>query len=76
MIALEFFMNVLLAPVSFMVIFLVQLKIISMLRSHTNLFMYYGKQIEELRKIVSSQQIARKPDVSSDDTGLYEVLSE
>lgn len=71
---LEFFMNVLLAPISFLVIFLVQLKIISMLRSSLNLSMHYGKQIEDIRKIVSHQP--KRMEISSEDTGLYEVLSD
>ncbi len=71
---LERFMNVL-TPVAFVVVFLVQLKIISMLRSHTSLIMFYGKQIEELRKMASGGTQARKlPDISPDEPGLYEVL--
>ncbi len=66
-----------LMPVSFLIIFLVQLKIMRLLRAHTELIMYYGKQIEEVRKVAGSvAQSSRRPAISKEDTGLYEVLNE
>ena len=38
------------APVFFVVVFVVQLKIIRALRSHTSLLLFYGKQIEKVVK--------------------------
>lgn len=61
---------------SFVILFLVQLKIISMVRSTTNMLLFYGKQIEEIRKIIAGGPQTRRVEVSSEDTGLYEVLSE
>ena len=61
----------------FLLIFIVQLKIIRTLHSHTSMIMYYGKQIEELRKIVSGGLNARRqPEISRDEAGLYEVLDD
>jgi len=71
---LEKFMNVALAPMAFVLIFITQLKVMSMLRANRDLIMFYGKQMEELRKMASHQP--RRPRISSEDTGLYEVLSE
>ena len=65
------------APIFFVVILIVQLKIIRTLRSHTSMIMYYGKQIEELRKIVAGGGSSRRqPEISSDEPGLYEVLGD
>lgn len=63
-------------PVSFVVVFIVQLKMLSLLRSQMNLLMFYGKQIEEIRKMVGGQQSRRLPEVPADEAGLYEVLRE
>jgi len=61
----------------FLLIFIVQLKIIRTLQSHTSMIMYYGKQIEELRKIVSAGSGPRRqPELSTDESGLYEVLGD
>ena len=67
-----------LTPFCFLVILMVQLKIIRTLRAHTGLIMFYGKQIEEVRKIVGGlgQTQARRPEIGKEDTGLYEVLNE
>ena len=73
---LNFFMTNLLMPISFLVIFFVQLKIIRTLRTHTDLMMFYGKQIEEMRKIVAGLNQTRRPEISTEDTGLYEVLND
>ena len=65
------------APIFFLVILVVQLKIIRTLRSHTTMIMYYGKQIEDLRKMVSATSRTRaQDDISPDEPGLYEVLGE
>jgi hypothetical protein len=75
--ALQFFMNYLLVPVCFLIVFLVQLKIIRDIRTQTGLVMFYGKQIEELRKMFSGgAQSRRLPDIPPDETGLYDVLKE
>ena len=75
--ALKFFMDYLLVPVGFLVVFLVQLKIIRDIRSQTGLLMFYGKQIEEIRKMLSGGgQSRRLPDIPPDETGLYDVLKE
>jgi len=64
-------------PVFFLVILIVQLKIIRTLRSHTSMIMYYGKQIEDLRKMVSATSKTRaQGDISPDEPGLYEVLGD
>lgn len=61
----------------FVVLFIVQLKIIGTLRSHTKMIMFYGRQIEEMRKMLAEgARIRRASDVSTDETGLYEVLNE
>ena len=74
---LSFFMSYLLVPVCFLIIFLVQLKIIRDIRSQTSLLMFYGKQIEEIRKMLSGGGSARRlPDIPPDETGLYDVLKE
>lgn len=65
-----------LAPVAFAILLVVQLKMLSLLRSQLNLLMFYGKQIEEIRKMVGGQQSRRLPEVPSDESGLYEVLRE
>ena len=65
------------APIFFVVILVVQLKIISMLRSHMRLIIYYGKQIEELRKIMTAgSKPHRQPEATPDEHGLYEVLQD
>ena len=70
-------MTNLLAPVCFLVVFLVQLKIIRDIRSQTGLVMFYGKQIEEIRKMFSGGAPSRRlPDIPPDETGLYDVLKE
>ena len=75
--SLEFFMHYLLVPVGFLVVLLVQLKIIRDIRSQTGLLMFYGKQIEEIRKMLSGGgQSRRLPDIPPDETGLYDVLKE
>ena len=74
---LDFFMHVLLMPVSFLVVFVVQLKIIRTLGDQSRLIMFYGKQIEEIRKMVAAPGYGRaRPEVPPDDMGLYEVLNE
>jgi hypothetical protein len=72
---LDIFMSVLLVPIGFLILFTAQLKILSMLRTQQSLLFYYGKQIEEIRKIVAGGG-GKRPDISPDDTGLYDVLSE
>jgi len=72
---LDVFMSVLLVPIGFLILFLAQLKIVSMLRSHQTLLLYYGRQIEEIRKIVAGAG-PRHAEISAEDTGLYDVLSE
>ena len=64
--------------ICFLVMLIVQLKIIRTLRSHTSLIMFYGKQIEDMRKsMASGGGVARRlPEVSPDDHGLYEVLND
>jgi hypothetical protein len=48
-----------------------------MLRAHTDMLMYYGRQIEDVRKMAAGLQSAqRKPEIPDDDAGLYEVLNE
>ena len=42
----KFFMDYLLVPVCFLIVLLVQLKIIRDIRTQTGLVMFYGKQIE------------------------------
>ncbi len=65
------------APIFFIVILIVQLKIIRTLRSHTSMIMYYGKQIEELRKIVTGgTSPPRQAEIAPDEPGLYEVLGD
>jgi hypothetical protein len=75
--SLRFFMDYLLVPVGFLIVLLVQLKIIRDIRSQTGLIMFYGKQIEEIRKMLSGGGQARRlPDIPPDETGLYDVLKE
>ena len=61
---------------SFIVLFIVQLKMMSILRSHLGLIMFYGKQIEEIRKMLAGGGAKRLPEVAQDESGLYEVLRE
>jgi hypothetical protein len=72
------YINPILTSLSFLVIFLVQLKIIRAFRSETNLIIFYGKQVEELRKMLSANPpMPRKPpEVQADETGLYDVLKD
>jgi hypothetical protein len=68
-----------LMPVCFLILFMVMLKIMRVMRSQTELIMFYGKQVEDMRKIVAGLQPTpqrNKPVVSDDDMGLYEVLNE
>lgn len=67
-------MNVGLTPIAFVIIFLVMLRLMRIVSTNRDLIMFYGKQIEELRKIAAHQP--KRPQASSEDTGLYEVLSE
>jgi hypothetical protein len=74
---LKFFTDYLLVPVSFLVVLLVQLKIIRDIRTQTGLVMFYGKQIEEIRKMFANGGPSRRlPDIPPDETGLYDVLKE
>ncbi len=75
--SLKFFMDYLLVPVGFLIVLLVQLKIVRDIRSQTSLVMFYGKQIEEIRKMFAGGGPARRlPDIPPDETGLYDVLKE
>ena len=62
----------------FVVLFIVQLKIVRTLNAHTNLIMFYGKQIEEIKKGISAAQVTRQRRVaaSGEEHGLYEVLND
>ena len=65
------------SPVCFIVVLIVQLKIIRTLRSQQNLIIFYGKQIEEIRKMAAAGGYSRRlPEVPPDEAGLYEVLKE
>ena len=59
---------------SFIILFIVQLKMMSVLRSHLSLIMFYGKQIEEIRKMLAGGGAKRLPEIAHDESGLYEVL--
>ncbi|MGO8704564.1 MAG: hypothetical protein ACLQVA_12155 [Candidatus Brocadiia bacterium] len=74
----KFFMDYLLVPVCFLIVLLVQLKIIRDIRTQTGLVMFYGKQIEEIRKMFAGGAAAgrRLPDIPPEETGLYDVLKE
>ena len=75
--SLAYFIDHLVSPICFLVILMVQLKIIRALRSEMNLIIFYGKQIEELRKMAAGGGAPRRlPEVPPDETGLYEVLKE
>jgi hypothetical protein len=75
--ACQFFMGYLLVPVCFLIVFLVQLKIIRDIRTLTGLVMFYGKQIEEVRKMFAGGGSSRRlPEIPPDETGLYDVLKE
>ena len=75
--SLKFFMGYLLVPVGFLIVLLVQLKIIRDIRSQTGLIMFYGKQIEEIRKMLAVGGPPRRlPEIPPDETGLYDVLKE
>jgi len=66
-----------LSLICFLVILIVQLKILRSLRSLLSLTMFYGKQIEEVRKIASGGATGRpSTEVPPGETGLYEVLKE
>ena len=71
---IEQLMNVGLTPIAFIITFIIQLRVMRMISANRDLIMFYGKQIEELRKISAHQP--QRPQASSEDTGLYEVLSE
>lgn len=71
---IEQFMNMGLTPLAFVMIFVILLKVMRMIRTNRDLIMFYGKQVDELRKMMAHQP--KRPQVSADDTGLYEVLSE
>jgi len=74
---LKLFQDYLMVPVSFLIILLVQLKIIRDIRTQTGLVMFYGKQIEEIRKMFATGGPSRRlPDIPPDETGLYDVLKE
>lgn len=59
---------------SFIILFIVQLKMVSLLRSLTSMMMFYGKQIEEIRKMLAGGGAKRLPDISHEESGLYEVM--
>lgn len=66
-----------LSLICFLVILIVQLKIVRSLQALLSLMMYYGKQIEETRKMASGASYARPgSEVPPGETGLYEVLKE
>jgi len=74
---LTFFMSYLLVPVCFLVVLVVQLKIIRDIRTQSGLIMFYGKQIEEIRKMFAGGNPSRRlPEIPPDETGLYDVLKE
>lgn len=63
--------------ICFLVVLIVQLKILRSLRTIISLHMYYGKQIEETRKIALGAGPGKyATDVPPHETGLYEVLKE
>jgi hypothetical protein len=66
-----------LSLICFLVVLIVQLKIVRSLRTIISLLMYYGKQIEETRKIaLGAGPNKYATDVPPHETGLYEVLKE
>lgn len=69
--------DLLMIMLSFVLLLIVQLKIIRMLRAHTSMMMFYGRQIEEIRKAVAEGAPTRRAaDVSPEEAGLYEALKE
>ncbi len=64
-------------PIFFLITLIVLLKLIRSANSHSSLLMYFGKQIEQIRKIVGSDyQKVRGSEVSESDKGIYEILME
>ncbi len=64
-------------PVFFLILLVVLLKLVRSANSHASLLMYYGKQIEQIRKIVGSDyQKTKETGVSVSDKGIYEILME
>lgn len=63
--------------IGFVVVLIVQLKIMRSLQTIISLLMFYGKQIEETRKAAVGGVTTRyATDVPPNETGLYEVLKE
>ena len=64
-------------PVFFLIILVVLLKLVRSANSHSSLLMYYGKQIELIRKIVGSDyKRAKETGISENEKGIYEILME
>ena len=69
--------NIVAEPVFFLILLVVLLKLVRSANSHSSLIMYYGKQIEQIRKIVGSDyQKAKETGVSESEKGIYEILME
>ena len=74
---MKFFMEYFPLMLCFLVMFIVQLKILRLLASHTSMIMYYGRQIEELRKMMAGmEKTESKSEKPDGESGLYEVLGD
>ena len=71
-------LGIVLPLIIFLVLLIVQLKIVRTLNAHTSLIMFYGKQIEEIKKGISAgpARQRRTPEAAAEDHGLYEVLND
>ncbi len=71
-------LNILALPVSAVIVLMAMLKILRVVSTVNSLLLYYGKQIEEIRRIVSSSRGAPKaPDEATDSArGMFEILME
>ena len=68
-------MDRLLVPVCFLIVLVVQLKIMRDIRTQTGLVMFYGKQTSKKsgRCFRAATRRRRLPDIPPDETGLYNV---
>lgn len=71
-------LQILALPVSAVIVLMAMLKIIRVVNTVNSLLLYYGKQIEEIRRIVGSSPSAPKPPEGENEgaRGMFEILME
>ena len=71
-------LQILALPVNAVIVLMAMLKILRVVNTVNSLLLYYGKQIEEIRRIVGSSPGAPKAPEGNDEgaRGMFEILME